>query len=144
MPDTTRLASLLVHEESPGRTTLPGQMLGQRDCSLYPVARSKQNSGISKVIYSTHSRQYQLSQQATGLLPAVGMGVDVVRAPSWSHSTASWGWAAQTAMATGPPPNASVECWRTGLSHIVPFQFCHISVSWTVDFLSSSASAWSC
>ena len=46
---------------------------------------SKQDSSIAKVMYSTHLGQYQLSRQATGLLPPVGMRVDLVHAPSLNH-----------------------------------------------------------
>jgi len=47
------------------------------------VAGSEQDSGISKVIS-------QLSRQVTGLPRPVGIGVDPVHVPSWSHCTASW------------------------------------------------------
>jgi len=93
MPGMTWLAMPMMHTESPANWPY----LGARQPSLggcwisatLPFGGSKQESGFFEVMYSIHPGQYQMSRQSTGLLPSVGMGVDPVHVPNWSHSTAS-------------------------------------------------------
>jgi len=82
---------------------------------LYPIAgSSKQDSGIAEVMYTTHPGQYSQSQQAASYSPFMDVGVNLVRAPSWNHSTGLWGRAPLTATTMALPPNVSMERWKAG------------------------------